>query len=145
MTFVSTSSLMVKKYLAKCSVTILEHLPHSPNFAPPDFFVSPTKKCSERTPILERRRSLCKSNARALTEVAKNGLQECFQKLYNVDRIILLPKASTFKEMLCKHEDYYFCVINQFLELLEATCMNYPPLNTSPHNGHHPCHQHVHK
>jgi hypothetical protein len=63
------------------------------------FSVSITKKCSERTTILECRGSLCKSDER---EVSRNAFQECLQKTLKVGKSVSLLKGTILEEVLCK-------------------------------------------
>jgi len=51
------NALSVKTILKKHKITVSEHLPHSPDLAPCDFFISKDKVCIKRNQVQVRRSS----------------------------------------------------------------------------------------
>jgi hypothetical protein len=83
---------LVKKYLAKQNVTALKHLPYALDLSRTDFFLFPQIKSVLKGQQFVSTKEGTAGVLRALTEVSKNGFQECFQKLYKRWRKDILRK-----------------------------------------------------
>ncbi|GBL87788.1 Histone-lysine N-methyltransferase SETMAR [Araneus ventricosus] len=76
-------ALIVKKYLARHSVTTVEHLPYSPDLVPVDFYLFPRLKMK-----LKGHRfvidldEVIENATKQLKDLSKNGFQEYFEQLY---------------------------------------------------------------
>ena len=75
-------SKLVQEFFAKTRTNVLPHPPYSLDLAPCDFYLFPSMK-----KYLQGRRFVSSDEVKAasqdaLREVAKNGFQQCFQKLY---------------------------------------------------------------
>jgi hypothetical protein len=110
-------SLVVKKYLAKHNVSALEHV------LPPDFFLFLQLKSVLKGQQFVRTEDVTANVTRALTEVSKNGFQECFQKLYGHWQKCHCPsKLLGHTCHVNRLKVTYLSVINPFWELFKATC-----------------------
>jgi histone-lysine N-methyltransferase SETMAR len=68
----------VKQFLAQISITEMEHLPHSPDLAPNDFWLFPKIKCA----LKGRRFQVTEDIQKNVTLVLKAILQQEFQKCF---------------------------------------------------------------
>jgi hypothetical protein len=91
--------LTVRKYLPKHSMTVLEHLPYSPDLSLPDFFLFPQLKSVLKGLWFASTEEVTAKATKALTEVSKDGFQECFRKLYRCWQSVSLPKGTTLKDV----------------------------------------------
>jgi hypothetical protein len=100
----------LRQYDGFIASTIFPRICHCPTF-----LIFTIKKCSERT-IRECHEVTAKATV-ALTEVSKSDFQKCFTI---IGKHVSLSKGTT-----CVTIDKvtYFCVINQFSELFEATLL----------------------
>jgi transposase len=76
-------SVLVKDFLAKNNVTILEHPPHSPDLAPADFYLFPRLKSSMKGWRFCDATDIIKNAMEELKRFSQNDFQECFQNLYS--------------------------------------------------------------
>lgn len=107
-----------KSYLAKHSVTALEHLPYALDLLLLDFPVSMNKKCSERIIIREHQWSHCRSDEsidRCQKMVSKNA-SKSFTDIG--ESVSLLKKC-----YVNRYEVTYFCVINSGNFLKRVVCL----------------------
>lgn len=75
-------SLLVRNYLAKHSVTALEHPPYSPDLAPADFFLFPRLKTSLKGERFADAEVVKQNATKQLKEITENEFQKCFEHLY---------------------------------------------------------------
>ena len=72
-------SVLVKDFLAKNNVTTLEHPQHSPDLAPPDFYLFPQLKSSTKGWWFCDANDMIKNAIEELKRLSQNGFQECSQ------------------------------------------------------------------
>ncbi|GBM08018.1 Histone-lysine N-methyltransferase SETMAR [Araneus ventricosus] len=75
-------ALIVKKYLARHSVTTLEHPPYSTDLAPADFYPFPRLKKKLKGHRSVHSDEVIENATKQLKDLSKNGFQECFEQLY---------------------------------------------------------------
>ncbi|GBM53367.1 hypothetical protein AVEN_81921-1 [Araneus ventricosus] len=75
-------ALIVKKYLARHSVTTLEQPPYSPDLAPADFYLFPRLKMKLKGHRFVDSDEVSENATKQLKDLSKNGFQECFEQLY---------------------------------------------------------------
>ncbi|GBO33455.1 Histone-lysine N-methyltransferase SETMAR [Araneus ventricosus] len=75
-------ALIVKKYLARHSITTLEHPPYSPDLAPPDFYLFPRLKMKLKGHRFEDSDEVIENATKHMKDLSNNGFQECFEQLY---------------------------------------------------------------
>ncbi|GBM54149.1 hypothetical protein AVEN_67258-1 [Araneus ventricosus] len=75
-------ALIGKKYLARHSVTTLEHPPYSSDLAPADFYLFPRLKMKLKGNGFVDSDEVIKNATKQLKDLSKNGFQECFEQLY---------------------------------------------------------------
>ncbi|GBL84997.1 Mariner Mos1 transposase [Araneus ventricosus] len=75
-------ALIVKKYLARHSVTTLEHPPYSPDLAPADFYLFPRLKTKLKGHRFVYSDEVIENAMKQLKDLSNNGFQECFEQLY---------------------------------------------------------------
>ncbi|GBN44190.1 hypothetical protein AVEN_32140-1, partial [Araneus ventricosus] len=75
-------ALIVKKYLARHSVTTLEHPPYSPDLALADFYLFPRLKMKLKGHRFVDSDEVIENAMKQLKDLSKNRFQECFQQLY---------------------------------------------------------------
>ncbi|GBO13735.1 hypothetical protein AVEN_14207-1 [Araneus ventricosus] len=75
-------ALLVKKYLARHSVTTLEHPLYSPDLAPADFYLFPRLKMKLKGHCFVDSDEVIENAMKQLKDLSKNGFQECFEQLY---------------------------------------------------------------
>lgn len=76
----SHNALSVKQFLAKNSITLMEHPPYSPDLAPCDFFLFPKIKSELKGTRYESVDAVKEVTARLLNSLSENELQHCFQQ-----------------------------------------------------------------
>ncbi|GBM36126.1 hypothetical protein AVEN_179119-1 [Araneus ventricosus] len=74
--------LIVKKYIARHSVTTLEHHPYSPDLAPAEFYLFPRLKMKLKGHSFVDSDEVIENAKKQLKDLSKNGFQECFEQLY---------------------------------------------------------------
>ncbi|GBN31020.1 Mariner Mos1 transposase [Araneus ventricosus] len=79
---ISHLALIVKKYLARHSVTPQEHPPYSPDLAPADFYMFPGLKMKLKENRFVDSDEVIGNATKQLKNLSKNGFQECFEQLY---------------------------------------------------------------
>ncbi|GBN84258.1 hypothetical protein AVEN_254239-1 [Araneus ventricosus] len=75
-------ALIVKTYLARHSVTTLEHPPYSPDLAPADFYMFPRLKMRWKGHRFVDSDEVIENATKQLKDLSKNEFQECFEQLY---------------------------------------------------------------
>ncbi|GBM26742.1 hypothetical protein AVEN_175895-1 [Araneus ventricosus] len=75
-------ALIVKKYLARHSVTTMEHPPYSPDLAPADFYLFLRLKMKLKGHRFVDSDEVIENAMKHLKDLSKNGCQECFDQLY---------------------------------------------------------------
>ncbi|GBM14083.1 hypothetical protein AVEN_209970-1 [Araneus ventricosus] len=75
-------ALIVKKYLARHSVTTLEHPPYSPDLAPADFYPFPRLKMKLKGRRFVDSDEVIENATKQLKGLSENGFRECFEQLY---------------------------------------------------------------
>ncbi|GBM21483.1 hypothetical protein AVEN_249913-1 [Araneus ventricosus] len=75
-------ALIVKKYLARHSVTTLEHPPYSPDLEPAEFYLFPRLKMKLKGHRFVDSDEVIENATKQLKDRSKNGFQECFEQLY---------------------------------------------------------------
>ncbi|GBN54598.1 hypothetical protein AVEN_41701-1 [Araneus ventricosus] len=75
-------ALIVKKYLARHSVSTLEYPPYSPDIAPTDFYLFPRLKMKLKEHRFVDSDEVIENATKELKNLSKNGFQECFEQLY---------------------------------------------------------------
>jgi hypothetical protein len=86
--------MAVIKYLAKHNVTAVEHPPYFPDLSPPDVFLFLRPESNLKVQRFATAEEVTAQATRALTEVSKNGFQECFQKLYERWKKCVTPQGN---------------------------------------------------
>lgn len=74
------TSLRVHEFLAKNSITLMEHPPYSPNLAPCNFFLFPKCKMLVRGRHLGAIETIKKEMTRLLKSIIEDALKRCFQQ-----------------------------------------------------------------
>jgi hypothetical protein len=74
--------VLVKDFLAKKNMTTLQHLPHSPDSAPADFYLFPRCNQHWRDGVFVMLLTIMNA-AEEPKRPSQNGLQECFHHLYS--------------------------------------------------------------
>jgi transposase len=74
-------SVLVKKFIAKNNMTILEYPLYSPDLVPADFYLFPLLKSALKGGRFCDFTDIIKNVTEELKRMAQNGFQECFQRL----------------------------------------------------------------
>ena len=74
-------SVLVKDFLEKNNITTLEHLPHSPDLVPADFYMLPQLKSAIKGRRFCDATDIIKNATKELKRLPQNGFQECLQSL----------------------------------------------------------------
>jgi [histone H3]-lysine36 N-dimethyltransferase SETMAR len=74
------NALSVKQFLAKHSITLMEHPPYSPDLAPCDFFLFPKIKVELKGTRHESVDAVKEVATQLLNSLSENDLQHCFQQ-----------------------------------------------------------------
>jgi hypothetical protein len=74
---------LVKDFLAKNIVSLLQHPPHSFDLAPDDFYLFPGLKSALKGQSFYDATDIIKNATVELKRLSQNGFQECFQQLYS--------------------------------------------------------------
>ena len=74
------TSLVVREFLAKNSITLMEHPPYSPDLAPCDFYLFPKCKMLIRGKHFGAVEAIKKQTTNLLKSITKDDLQRCFQQ-----------------------------------------------------------------
>jgi len=74
-------SVFVKDFLAKNYVTTLQHPPHSPDLAPPDFYLFLRLKSALKGGCFCDATDMMQNVTQGLKRLLQNGFQECSQHL----------------------------------------------------------------
>lgn len=80
------SSVIVRQFLAKKSVTILDHPPYSPDLAPADFMLFPKLKFALKGEHFQDVRTIQQNVTAVLNSIPVNDFQKAFQSLYDRSR-----------------------------------------------------------
>ena len=75
-------SVLVKDFLAKSSVTTLDHPPYSHNLAAADFYLFPLLKSALNGQLFCDATDIIKNATEELKRLSHIGFEECFQSLY---------------------------------------------------------------
>jgi len=76
-------SVLVKNFLSKINVTLLEHPPYSSDLAPADFYLFSGLKSALKGRCFCDATDIIKNATVQLKRLSQNGFQECFQHLYS--------------------------------------------------------------
>ncbi|GBO20057.1 Mariner Mos1 transposase [Araneus ventricosus] len=78
----SHRALIVKKYLARHSITTLEHPVYSPDLEPAEFYLFPRLKMKLKGHRFMDSDEVIENATKQLKDLSKNGFQGCFEQLY---------------------------------------------------------------
>jgi len=87
-------SVLVKDFLAKINVTVLENPPYLSDLAPADFYLFSGLKSAMKEQCFCDATDITKNATVQLKRLSQNGFQECFQHLYSCIRGLLGKKRS---------------------------------------------------
>jgi len=76
-------SVLVKDFLAKINVAVLEHPPYLSDLAPADFYLFSGLKSAMKGQCFCDATDIIKNATIQLKRFSQNGFQECFQHLYS--------------------------------------------------------------
>ena len=79
----SHNATIVKQFLAQRKVTVLDHLPYSPDLAPPDYFLFPKVKSHLKGRLFDSISDIQKAVTSTLKTIANDDFYKGIQKLYD--------------------------------------------------------------
>ena len=93
----SHCSVLVKDFLAKNNLTIMQHPLYSPNLAPADFLPLPSTEISTDGTVLCDATDIIKNATEELKMLSQIGFQECFQHLYSRWQKLIVAQGDYFE------------------------------------------------
>ena len=79
----SHNATIVEQFLAQRKVTVLDHLPYSPDLAPADYFLFPKVKSHLKRHLFDSILDKQKAVTSTLNSIAKDDFYKAIQKLYD--------------------------------------------------------------
>jgi len=90
--------VLVKDFLAKHNVTILEHPPYSPNLTPTGYYLFPQLKSELKGQCFCGNIDITENAMEELTRLSQNGFQECFQHLNSHWQTCIVAQGDYFED-----------------------------------------------
>jgi hypothetical protein len=90
--------ILVKEFLAKNSVTTLEHSPNNPDLGPATFYLFPRQKSALKERRLCDATDIINNATKELKRLSQEGFQKCIQHFYSAGRSAQLHKGAIFKK-----------------------------------------------
>ena len=90
-------SILVKDFLAKHNVTILEHPPYCHNLTPAGYCLVPQLKSPLKGQCFCDATDIIENTMEELTRLSQNGFQECFQQLNSHWKTCIVTQADHFE------------------------------------------------